>query len=110
MVSYFSYEFKNNWFGYVLLEGTMKIKKGFIINKFAGKYIAVSTCDFGNKANVLVTLNNTGAFVWELLENDMSYNEVLSRLMEKYDVDVDTARADLDSFLHNVRKADLLDE
>lgn len=88
----------------------MKIKKGFIVSKFAEKYIAVSTCDLGVNANVLVTLNSTGVFVWELLKEDMSYNEVLSKLMDKYDVDVDTARADLDAFLYNVRKAGLLDE
>lgn len=88
----------------------MKIKDGFVLNKFADKFIAVSVFDSDDEPNVLITLNKTGAFVWQLLENDITYDEVIGKLTEKYDIDAKTASADFDEFLEKTRKAGLIDE
>lgn len=77
----------------------MKIKDGFILQKFTGKYIAVSANDEADVSNILITLNSTGAFVWELLKTETEYDAVISKLVEKYDVDETEAKTDFNAFL-----------
>ena len=48
----------------------MKIKDGFALRNFADKWIAVSINDNTHENNLFITLNNSGAFVWNLLQNE----------------------------------------
>lgn len=88
----------------------MKLKSEFVLRKFSNKYIAVSVNDNADENNVLISTNSSGAFVFELLHNEISYNEIINRMIEKYDIDESTAKADLDEFLNNIRKAGMLYE
>ena len=88
----------------------MKIKDGFALRNFADKWIAVSINDNTHENNLFITLNNSGAFVWELLKNDTSYDEVITAITNKYGIDNNTAKADFDAFLSKVRDAGILDE
>lgn len=89
----------------------MKIKDGFVLRKFADKWIAVSVNDATHEHNLFITLNSTGVFVWNLLcSNDMTYDEVITAVTEKYDVDTKTAQVDFDLFLHKVKEAGILYE
>ena len=45
----------------------MKISTGYILKKVAGKNIVVSVGD-NSGFNGMITLNDTGAFFWNLLE------------------------------------------
>ncbi|MBQ8538567.1 MAG: PqqD family protein [Ruminococcus sp.] len=88
----------------------MKIKEGFALRNFADKWIAVSINDNTHENNLFITLNNSGAFVWNLLQNEMSYDDVIKKITQKYDIDSKTAQDDFDSFLSKVRNAGILDE
>lgn len=88
----------------------MKLKSEFVLRKFSDKFIAVSVNDSADDNNVLISMNSSGAFVFELLQNKITYDEVINRLTDKYDIDISTAKADFDEFLENVRKAGMLDE
>lgn len=88
----------------------MKIKKGFVLRKFADKWIAVASDDIADEHNILITLNKTGVFVWNLLQNDIDYNTVIAKITEHYNIDEKTAKADFDIFLEKVRKAGIVDE
>lgn len=88
----------------------MKIKSEFVLRKFSDKFIAVSVNDSADENNVLITMNSSGAFVFELMQKDVSYKEVIDKLIEKYDIKEATAKADFDAFLQNVRNAGMLYE
>ena len=88
----------------------MKIKDGFALRNFADKWIAVSINDNTHENNLFITLNNSGAFVWNLLQNETDYNTVIKAITEKYDIDTKTAQEDFDAFLVKVRNAGILDE
>lgn len=88
----------------------MKLNSEFVLRNFADKYIAVTVNDSADEQNAFITLNKSGAFVWELLQNEISYDEILCKMIIKYDVDESTAKADLDEFLTIVRKAGMLYE
>lgn len=88
----------------------MKIKDGFILRKFSDKIVAVADDDFADNNNVFIKMNSSAEFVWNFLRQDRSYDEVINALLEKYDIDRQTAENDFDEFLSAVRKAGLLDE
>lgn len=88
----------------------MKIKNGFALRNFADKWIAVSINDNTHENNLFITLNNSGAFVWDLLQNETDYDTVIKAITEKYDIDTKTAQDDFDAFLFKVRNAGILDE
>lgn len=88
----------------------MKIKQGFVLRKFQDQWLAISTDDLPDMQNALITLNKTGAFVWQQLQQEMSYETLLQSITDQYDVDAAIARADLDRFIRTAREAGLLEE
>lgn len=88
----------------------MKIKSGFVIEQVGGSYLAVATGERAASFRALIRLNDTGAFLWKLLsEGDMTKEELLSRMLEEYDVTEELAKRDITKFLEMLLKADILD-
>ena len=87
----------------------MKIKKGYIIKEVADSYIVVPVNDMVNENNIIISFNQTGAFIWELLQNDISYEDALAKIIDHYDVDYDTAKRDFDMFIKKSRDIDILE-
>ena len=87
----------------------LKIKEDFILRKVADSYVVVPvnilTLDF----NGIINLNESGAFLFELLQNGAEREELVNRLLEEYDVTRDRAEADIDSFIKKARDADILE-
>lgn len=86
----------------------MKIKDGFILRKVAGSFVAVAVGEQAVNFNAMVTTNETGAFLWEKLKNDTTEEELLKAITDEYDVDEETAKADISDFLQKLRDGDLL--
>ena len=88
----------------------MKIKQGFLLRSVADHHVVIpvgpAQVDFGG----MISLNEVGAFLWELLEGEKRREELLDALLGRYQVDRERAAADLDIFLDRLRGADLLDE
>ena len=83
----------------------MKIKDGFILRKVGRQYIVAATGSASKDFNGMIRLNASSAFVFELLKNDISRDEIVQKLMAEYDVDPDTAQADVDRFLAAMKEA-----
>lgn len=87
----------------------MKIKKDFILRKVADSYVVVpvgkQTLDF----NGIINLNETGAFLFGLLQEGAEKEELLRKMLEEYDVTPEKAAADIDVFLKKAEEADVLE-
>jgi hypothetical protein len=88
----------------------MKIKKGYLVRDIADTYIVVPVGERVIDFKGIMTLNETGYFLWNRLVNDISYDDLLKALLDEYEVDEVTAKNDLDEFLEVARENDLLDE
>lgn len=88
----------------------MKIKDGFELRKFGGKWLAVTVDEAADEKNVLITLNETGAFVWEILQSESEYSHIITAIVENYEVDESVAKRDFDNFLQVCREYGILDE
>lgn len=88
----------------------MKTKQGFMLRNVAGKDIVVAVGTAAMDFNGMITLNETGAFLWRLLEKGADYDELVEAILKEYDTDEATAREGIDKFLETARDARLLDE
>lgn len=86
----------------------MRIKDGFILKNVADVTIVVPSGDASIDFNGMVTLNETGAFLWELLKEDRTEEELLSFMLKEYDVDEPTARAGIGKFIARLSSEGLL--
>lgn len=87
----------------------MKIKDGFILREVAGSYLVVAVGKAVKDFNGVVNLNETGAFLWKLLEKSSTEEEMVNALLEEYDVDRATAEADVKCFVDKLLEAKLAD-
>lgn len=52
----------------------------------------------------IYTLNETAAFIWEKMDGNTNLDEIIRNLVEEYDVDYETARADVEDFVNEMRE------
>lgn len=88
----------------------MKIKDGFILRQVADTYIVVAVGEEARKANVMVTLNETGGFLWEKLTTGATEDELVKAILDTYEIDEETARADVNAFIEKVSGSNLIEE
>lgn len=88
----------------------MKIKENFMLRKVADCYVVVPIGTAVADFNGMINLNEAGAFLWQLLENDTTPDAVVNALLEQYEVDEATAKNDVDKFIAQLREASLLEE
>ena len=86
----------------------MKIKNGFVLRNVAGQTVVLPTGDELN-LSVMVTLNETGAFLWKQLENENDEAGLVAALLAEYDVDETTAKNAVEGFVAKLNKNDFLE-
>jgi hypothetical protein len=57
-----------------------------------------------------LTANDSGALLWNALAAGTTEDELASSLVAAYGIDADTAAADVERFLNDLRERGLLDE
>ena len=87
----------------------MKIKEGFILRNAAGSYVVVpigeATLDF----NGMMSLNETGAFLFGKLIEGTDKEQLIEDLMSEYAVDKELAAKDVEDFIQKVEREDLFE-
>ena len=87
----------------------MKIKEDFILRKVADSYVVVPVNKMTLDFTGIINLNETGAFLFELLQKGAERDELVDKMLEEYDVDREKAEVDIDVFIQKVRDADVLE-
>lgn len=77
----------------------MRINEEFILRKIAGDIVIVPTGESSQYFNGLITLNKVGAFIWEQVERCESRDEIVTKVVDTYEVDAETAKKDVNGFL-----------
>ncbi len=88
----------------------MKLKEGYLLRDMLGMGVVVSV-SAETQLEGVITLNDTGIFLWKQLEQGDTTPEALTAaLTAAYEVDEQTARQDVAAFLSKAREAGLLAE
>lgn len=88
----------------------MKIKEGYVIREVAGSYVVVPLGDTQVSFKGIMTLNGVGAFIWRMLENGATKEELLEAVLNEYDVDAETASKDIDRYLIRLRGEKIIED
>ncbi len=86
----------------------MKIKEGFVLREVAGDIVVIPSGDTLD-LNMMITLNDTGRFLWEILEKGAETEDLVQALTQEYDVTVEDARAHVDVFVAKLNENGLIE-
>ena len=84
----------------------MKLKD-VIISEANGEYVAVNS---GGEFNGMLKLNDTAAFIAETLQEERSFDEVVAKLREEYEIDEETAVKSVESVVEKLRQVGFIEE
>jgi len=79
----------------------MKLKDGFLLRTVEGQTVVLPTGDELD-LNMMITLNDTGKFLWERLESETDEAALVAALLAEYDVDAETARKSVADFVQKL--------
>ena len=88
----------------------MKIRDGFAKRNIAGAEIVVPVGKTAIEFNGMITLNETGAFIWDCLQKETTEQEITAKLLEEYDVSEQKAAEDVSKFVTMLRENGLIEE
>nr|WP_296189926.1 PqqD family protein [uncultured Anaerobutyricum sp.] len=88
----------------------MKRKEGFISHTIGDKNYIVAVGDKSEQYNCVITCNGTAFYLWELLREECSEQQLVDALLEEYEVSEKQARRGVIDTLNILRKNHLLNE
>ena len=78
----------------------MRIKDGFNLKNVCGEFVIVATGRKNIDFSRLISLNASAAEVWEaVIGRDLEIDDVVKVLLDNYEVDEATARADAEKLV-----------
>ena len=63
----------------------MKLKYSFVTNEVADKIVAVPVGDDLEKFNGFVKMNDIGAYIFNMLKNDVTEDEIVAAMLKDYE-------------------------
>jgi hypothetical protein len=87
----------------------MKIKSGFMLREIANNFIVVPVGKAAVDFNGIITLNETGSFLWKEMIQETTMAILLKQLISTYQVSEEIAKQDLLQFIDVLKKAELLE-
>lgn len=86
----------------------MRLKDDFILHNTGEDFVIIATGEATKNFNGIIKLNNMGGEIVSFLSNDISEEDIVKAIIEKYEVDYDTAKEDIKNILDSLRKAGVI--
>lgn len=87
----------------------MKIREGFILRQVLDIYAVIGVGSEAYMPNRIMSVNETGAFLWHMLEKGAEKQELIDVLLREYETDPQTAEKDVDAFLNELQDKGLVE-
>lgn len=84
------------------------LKDGFVLRQVADTWVVMPLGQVSLDFNGMLTLNETGALLWQELEKGGDPEALTNALTAQYDVSADEARQDVDAFLEKLKQSGCL--
>ena len=88
----------------------MKRNADFLLREVAGKQVVVPVGKAVAGFPGMITLNGSGAYLWQLLETEQTADTLADALAGKYGIDRETAYTDVLKFLDKIRPTGAITE
>lgn len=83
----------------------MKIKEGFVLRQVADTWCVMPLGQMSLDFNGMLTLNETGALLWQKLEQGCDKDALVAAMTAEYDVTAEEAAKDVDTFVEKLQQA-----
>ena len=85
----------------------MKLREGFILRTVAGETVVLPAGGVTN-FDMMITLNDTGKFLWEQLQSETEEAALVQALLAEYDVTEEVAVRSVAAFVARLKELDFL--
>lgn len=80
----------------------MRRNPDFLMREVAGTVVVVPVGAATESFAGMINLNDTGAFLWQLLEQEQTVDSLTAALTAEYEVGESLARADVEGFVNRL--------
>lgn len=87
----------------------MRARRNIEIRQIAGENLLIPVAENAGMVNGLMVLSESGALLWDRLQQETDRQALIDCLLAEYEVDEARAEADVDAFLRQLREAKLLE-
>ena len=88
----------------------MRVSNDFILREIAGEFMLVPVGAAATRLNGLIVLNECGSTIFKALANECTKEDLVKAVCSEYDVAAETAEADVEEFLCQLREIGALVE
>jgi Coenzyme PQQ synthesis protein D (PqqD) len=86
------------------LKSILSQSTSIVTRKTGNEYVLVPITNNIADMNSVYTLNETGAFIWEHIDGKRTVEEIITELMNEYEIDKQNAESDVFIFIGNMSK------
>ena len=87
----------------------MRARRNIEIRQIAGENLLIPVAENAGMVNGLMVLSESGALLWDRLQQETDRQALIDCLLAEYEVDEARAGADVDAFLRQLHAAKLLE-
>ena len=87
----------------------MKLKYDFIIREIGQRYVAVAVGANAEDFHGIIKLNTSGRIMLEMMKNEISKEDLIAALMEKYEGTQEFFSGEIDKFVKTLTDVDALE-
>lgn len=88
--------------------GTVRRRDGYALREIMGEFLLIPVSMKDGASSQVATLNEGGKFLWELLAQERSIDELVGEMTREYEVSADEARTDILEFVNLLENNSLL--
>lgn len=88
----------------------MKLEKEFVLREIAGDYVIIPVGKTMIEFNGLITVNEVGVSIWNMLQNEVTFDQIVQGILNEYEVEESVAREDIREFLDQLIDGGILTE
>lgn len=88
----------------------IRIKPGYSLRQVLDAYLIMGVGKAAYRPHCIMSLNETGAFLWNLLKDGAEEKDLIIRMLAEYDVDEAAAKKDVAAFLGQLREKALIED
>lgn len=87
----------------------MRVREDMILRQIGEVWAIFPIGEALNSFNRIIKLNDAGAFLYALLQQEQSVDTLTQALQKEYDIDYDTALSATQAFVDNMKKEQLIE-
>ncbi len=88
----------------------MKLKSKYILKTIADKTIAIALENGSEATDGVITLNETGAFIFEQINDGADFDTIVETFFSAYDVSKEEAEKAVENFVEYLKNSNLLED